>query len=163
MTEDQLKIIEFANIGDTLIFETDNGNRETKIISDKGTYLQKLNPIFGNTWFRPENAFIRAGDNHFQDLVHIYGGMTPSDPDRIMIQMKGLCFLSETNDSLGKRISIPLIINGVTYTDYFILKNFCQTCPVDKDSCDIEKLYWSLEQGPLMYIDIKKQKWMRVK
>lgn len=169
LTENQLKIIDFVNKGDTLIFQADNGNRDTMIISDKGTYLQELNPIFGNTWYRPENAFIKFYNTNrdkgqFYDLVHIYGGRTPSQPDRVTIDIRTYyCFLSETNDSLGTRQSEPIDINGKTYSDYYIRTSYCSDCPVEKDSCDIEKLYWSLEKGPLMYIDIKKQKWTRVK
>lgn len=169
LTKNQLNIINCLNIGDTLIFKAETGARDTMVISEKGTYIEKLNPIFGNTWYRPQNAFIKFYNTNrdtgqFYEMVHIRAGRTPSLPNEITLNMRTFyCFMSITNDSMGKPETEPIEVNGKVYNNYFIHSSYCPDCPTENDSCDIEKLYWSIEKGPLMYIDIKKQKWIRIK
>ena len=175
LTEEQLKIIDCVNVGDTLIFQANSGECDTMVISDKKIYLQELNPIFGNTWYRPQNAVVKFysinRDNgqtftngewvtSTYDLIHIYGGRTPSDSAKITIDIR--YFNSFTYNNLGEEIFEPVEINGETYSGYFILTGNCPDY-VPKDSCDIQKLYWHLDKGLLKYVNIKKQEWTRIK
>jgi hypothetical protein len=169
ITHDQEEIITPFSVGDTLIFSSTKSLKDTIVICEKSKYFEELNPIFGNTFYRPENAYVKfyntkEGKEFVHDLVHIYGGSTPSDSARIVIEMRAYyCFLSETNTDLGKKVNMPLEINGKIYNDYYVRTPHCEDCPVEKDSCDIVQLYWNLSKGPLKYVDIRNDTWSRVK
>lgn len=167
LTEEQLKIIDCVNKGDTLIFQAGNGNRDTLVISDKGNYLQKLNPIFGNTWYRPQNAFINyytvgRDNNMVSSLIHIYNGRTPSAEDRILVSIKAdYCFLTDTSAITETTRERLITIKNKTYKNYCILTPLCHDC--SDDSSAIDSLFWSLDIGPLMYTDRSGKTWERIR
>jgi len=174
LTDEQLRIIDCVNVGDTLIFRADNGKRDTMVITEKKIYLQELNPIFGNTWYRPQNAVVRFYNTDrkalnlsnelvpsIQDLIHIRGGRMPSDSAKITINIRSfMCFMSETRNNLGEEIFKPIEINGEIYSGYFIRTSIN---PDKNRDCSIEKLYWHFGKGPLMYVDVNNQKWERIR
>ena len=105
----------------------------------------------------------KQGKDFVYDLIHIYGGETPEDA-RIVISMRTFyCFLSETRGDLGKKTTYPISIADKIYNNYYIRTPECDNCQLEKDSCNINKLFWDIKKGPLQYIDVKNDVWTRVK
>ena len=168
ISDEQLDFLNIAQIGDTLIFCCDSINCDTLIISEKEIYYENLNPIFGNTFYKPQNAslnFYRPKDkkNLKSSLIQIWGKSTPKDSSKIVISLfYSHWFISESYTDLGKSIDKNIWVNGKEFGNNFIRTDISPEL-THNDSTDLKSLTWNSKIGPVEYVDIHNRIWKRVK
>ena len=168
LTDEQLDFLNVAQIGDSLIFCCDSVNCDTLIISDKEIYYENLNPIFGNTFHKPQNASLNFyhpedKDNLKSSLIQIWGKSTPKDSSKIVISLfYSHWFISESYTNLGKSIDKEIWVNGNEYGNNF-LRTHSSPELIHNDSTDLKSLIWNRKIGPIEYVDIHKRIWKRTK
>lgn len=159
-TEQELEWLEPYNEGDTIIFQSSNGDRDTSWIVQKVIYHANCNPIasHGTHKYHTGRIFYQNSTKNYKSggkgLLRI---SKYTDRTELSIFYLGFRFILadiKTRLSYSQLTNVELVSDGNIYF-------FSDKLPLAKPN-DIQYLYWHKEYGIIKYITYDEVEWKRI-
>ncbi len=159
-TEQELKWLEPYNEGDTIIFQTSNGDRDTSWIVQKVIYHANCNPIAshgthkyhtGRIFYQNSTKNYKSGGKELLSIAKY------TDRTELSIFYLGNIFLLNDIDT---RFSYSQLTNAELLSDGNIYL-FTGKHPLARSN-DIKYLYWNKDYGIIKYITYDEVVWKRI-